>query len=123
MTGQSGAGYGGLGGTRNGAAPAGAVYGALDSPVALGSGGAGGAGGGAIVLSVTDSSTIDGTHSIDAWVKLNEPAALIEFGLLSKHVSFGFVNPARLAWSDNPPTNGATVTGRLVDDLLFLSRK
>jgi len=61
-------------------------------------------------------STIDGTPVIDAWVKLNEPAALVEFGMLSKHVTFGFVNPAQLPWALNPPSTGATITGRLVDD-------
>jgi large repetitive protein len=61
-------------------------------------------------------STIDGTHFIDAWVKLNEPANMIEFGMISKHVSYGFVNPSLLPWAQNRPTSGGTITGRLVDD-------
>ena len=61
-------------------------------------------------------STIDGTPFIDAWVRLNEPPDLIEFGLRTPHASYGFVNPAMLPWGQSAPTNGATVTGQLVDD-------
>ncbi|MEI6219560.1 MAG: hypothetical protein WCP86_11725, partial [bacterium] len=57
-------------------------------------------------------STIDGTPYIDAWVKLNEPAALIEFGMVSKHVSYGFVSPSLLPWASTPPASGGTITGR-----------
>ncbi|MCX7003802.1 MAG: Ig-like domain-containing protein [bacterium] len=61
-------------------------------------------------------STIDGTPFIDAWVKLNEPPNLIEFGMVAPHVSYGFVNPDMLPWAVSAPASGATVTGRLVDD-------
>ena len=61
-------------------------------------------------------STIDGTPYIDAWVKLNEPASLAEFGLVAKHVSYGFVNPSQLPWAQSPPASGGTIKGRLVDN-------
>jgi hypothetical protein len=61
-------------------------------------------------------STIDGTPRIDAWVKLNEPASLVEFGMVSKHVNYGFVNPSKLLWATNAPTGSGTITGRLVDN-------
>ncbi len=60
--------------------------------------------------------TIDGSPYIDVWTKLNEPATLVEFGAVTRHVSFGMVNPSRLPWAQSPPAAGATITGRLVDD-------
>lgn len=60
--------------------------------------------------------TIDGTPYIDAWVKLNENASLVEFGAVVKHVNFGMVNPSQLPWAQNPPAGTATIKGRLVDD-------
>lgn len=60
--------------------------------------------------------TIDGTPNIDAWVKLNEAATLVEFGATVTHVFFGMVNPSKLPWALNPPAGGGTITGRLVDD-------
>lgn len=60
--------------------------------------------------------TIDGTPYIDAWVKLNEAASMVEFGAVGKHVYFGMVNPSKLPWAVSPPVGGATITGRLVDD-------
>jgi large repetitive protein len=48
-------------------------------------------------------STIDGTPAIDAWIRHNEPPWMNEFGVFSWHVSFGFVQP-KLA-----PVAGGTV--------------
>ncbi len=63
-------------------------------------------------------STIEGTMVIDAWVKANEPAVFIEgWGGGFKHVAFGFVDRARLPWVTNPPPAAADngrVRGRLV---------
>lgn len=63
-------------------------------------------------------STIEGTPTIDAWVKANEPAVFLEgFGGGFKHCVFGFVDPARLAWATNPPPVSAantTIRGKLV---------
>ncbi|MFA5042793.1 MAG: SdrD B-like domain-containing protein [Kiritimatiellia bacterium] len=64
--------------------------------------------------------TIEGTPTIDAWVKANEPALFVEgFGGGFKHTSFGFVSPSLLPWATNAPaptvTNG-TVRGRLVNN-------
>jgi len=56
--------------------------------------------------------TIEGTHTIDAWVRSGEPAAFGEFGPPNKHVWFGFIKAF-----NNLPTVGATstVTGRIVN--------
>jgi len=63
-------------------------------------------------------STIEGTPTIDAWVKANEPTVFLEgFGGGFKHCVFGFVDPARLAWATNPPPVSAvngTIRGKLV---------
>lgn len=56
-------------------------------------------------------STIEGTPGIDAWVKANEPDKFIEgFGVGFYHAFIGFVFPAELTWAVTPPT-GYTVTG------------
>jgi len=48
--------------------------------------------------------TIEGTPTIDAWAKANEPPVFTEgFGVGGKHVAFGFINPATLPWAVNPP--------------------
>lgn len=66
----AGASYGGLGGAPSGTA-AGPIYGSTSSPVDLGSGGAstngaGGSGGGAVILTVSGTSTINGTITANA---------------------------------------------------------
>jgi len=62
-------------------------------------------------------STIEGTKTIDAWVKANEPAFFTEFGPPGPHVFVGFIRPA----NDTAALNGgATVNGRIVN--LHLSR-
>lgn len=62
-------------------------------------------------------STIEGTLTVDAWVKANEPAVWVEgFGVGFYHVFFGFVNPANLVWATNAPpasADNATLTGQL----------
>ncbi len=77
-------------------------------------------------------STIEGTHIIDAWVAANEPPYFQEFGPPGPHVSIGFVNtnprpadtnagdPGNLV-NDPASLNGsATVTGTIVN--LHMSR-
>jgi FtsP/CotA-like multicopper oxidase with cupredoxin domain len=60
-------------------------------------------------------STIEGTPTIDAWVRASEPAIFIEgFGTSFTHVAFGFVNPGELPWALTPPGGSGTITGRLV---------
>jgi len=57
-------------------------------------------------------STIEGTPGVDAWVKANEPPLFIEgFGTGFHHVFIGFVKPAELPWAAGGP-GGSTVTGR-----------
>lgn len=62
-------------------------------------------------------STIEGTLTIDAWVKANEPAVWVEgFGIGFYHVFFGFVDQSKLPWVVNPPPahpSSVTVTGQL----------
>ncbi|MCL5098677.1 MAG: hypothetical protein M1608_14340, partial [Candidatus Omnitrophica bacterium] len=56
--------------------------------------------------------TIEGTLTVDAWVKANEPMIFMEgFGPGTYHVFFGFVDPAKLAWATNPPATGITLIG------------
>jgi len=60
----------------------------------------------------TQTSTIEGTPGVDAWVKANEPPIFIEgFGTGFNHVFIGFVKPAELPWGTGGP-GGATITGR-----------
>jgi large repetitive protein len=60
-------------------------------------------------------STIEGTPGIDAWVKANEPPIFIEgFGTGFHHVFIGFVDPTQLPWAVSPPAGGVTVTGQNV---------
>ncbi len=82
---------------------------------------------GVLAVPPTDSnwaqtSTIEGTKLIDAWVKANEPAFFGEFGPPGPHVSIGFV----AAGPDTPYidatvlTGGATISGLVTN--LHLSR-
>jgi hypothetical protein len=60
--------------------------------------------------------TIEGTKTVDAWVRADEPKLFIEgFGTGFNHVFFGYVNRAALPWVATPPA-GATgsISGRLV---------
>jgi len=55
--------------------------------------------------------TIEGSLTIDAWVKANEPSFFQEFGPPGHHVFIGFVSPSRL---DNAARAGAsTLSGRV----------
>ncbi len=54
-------------------------------------------------------STIEGTPVIDAWVKANEPPYFVELGLPGPHVFVGFVQP----FNDLP--GGVTVSGTVTD--------
>ena len=60
--------------------------------------------------------TIEGTVGIDAWVKANEPTTMIEFGLGTWHIFMGFINPNLLPWNITPPAGGATISGQLVNN-------
>ena len=59
----------------------------------------------------TQTSTIEGTKVIDAWVKAGEPAFFQEFGPAGWHVFVGFVNPANLI----NPGGSNTVTGTVTN--------
>jgi hypothetical protein len=61
------------------------------------------------------SSTIEGTPTVDAWVKAKEPAKFFEgFGTGFHHVFLGFVNRNTLPWAVTPPGGTGTITGRNV---------
>ncbi|MES9992211.1 MAG: right-handed parallel beta-helix repeat-containing protein [Candidatus Thiodiazotropha sp.] len=70
-------------------------------------------------------STIEGSKVIDAWVKANEPPAFVEFGPPGPHVFVGFVkstDEGGFPAFDPPPAGQqvATVSGTVVD--IHLSR-
>jgi len=65
----------------------------------------------------TQTSTIEGTKVIDAWVKAGEPAVFREFGPGGWHAFIGFLNPNHLVL---PPGGGNTVTGKVTN--LHMSR-
>jgi large repetitive protein len=67
-------------------------------------------------------STIEGTKVIDAWVKANEPPFFQEFGVPGPHVGIGFVpaGPNRPFVDATALSGGATVSGQIVN--LHLSR-
>ncbi|HYD30894.1 MAG TPA: hypothetical protein VEB64_08570, partial [Azospirillaceae bacterium] len=56
--------------------------------------------------------TIEGTRTIDAWVKANEPEDFIEFGPPEAHVFMGFVRPIH---DTSVLTGGPTITGQVVN--------
>jgi len=59
-------------------------------------------------------STIEGTPTIDAWVKANEPPYFQEFGGPVYHTFFGFVRPMNnLNTLPNPLGVTGTITGRI----------
>jgi hypothetical protein len=58
-------------------------------------------------------SLIEGTKVIDAWVKANEPPFFVEFGLPGPHVFVGFVRTDRVA--SEVLSGGATVSGNITD--------
>ncbi len=62
-------------------------------------------------------STIEGTHIIDAWVKANEPPFFAEFGPPGPHAEFGFVpaGPAKIYKRTDVLTGGSTIIGQVVN--------
>ncbi len=63
-------------------------------------------------------STIEGTKTIDAWVKANEPAVMTEFGPAGPHAFIGFVktDPATGKYENTARlTGGATIAGHVVN--------
>ena len=65
----------------------------------------------------TQTSTIEGTQVIDAWVKANEPPYFQEFGPPGWHVFIGFLQPTN---NTDILTGGSTISGQVVN--LHLSR-
>ena len=65
-------------------------------------------------------STIEGTILIDAWVKANEPPFFAEFGPPGPHTSFGFVpaGPANPYIDETALTGGITISGQIVNQHL-----
>ena len=61
----------------------------------------------------SQTSTIEGTKVIDAWVKANEPAFFTEFGPAGWHVFVGFVSPERTAAAN--PGGPNTITGSVTN--------
>lgn len=62
----------------------------------------------------TQTSTIEGSKVIDAWVKAGEPPFFVEFGAPGPHAFIGFVDPASLVIPTGPGVNGSnTVTGNV----------
>ena len=57
-------------------------------------------------------STIEGTKTIDAWVKPNEPKYFVEFGPPGPHVFIGYVHTTN---DTSVLTGGATITGQIVN--------
>ncbi len=57
-------------------------------------------------------STIEGTKGIDAWVKANEPSFFQEFGPAGHHVDFGFVKTLN---DTSVLSGGSTITGKVVN--------
>jgi hypothetical protein len=57
-------------------------------------------------------STIEGTKTIDAWVKAKEPRYMFELGPAGHHAEFGYVQP----FADNTVlSGGGSVSGRIVN--------
>lgn len=65
-------------------------------------------------------STIEGTHVVDAWVKAGEPPYFAEWGFFMWHAFFGFVQPITFPETPTDPVTGlpngttATINGRVV---------
>ena len=74
----------------------------------------------ALVNQWIQTTTIEGTRVIDAWVKSNEPTFFSEFGPPSPHVSIGFApaGPHTPYIDSTVLTGGATITGRIVNQHL-----
>jgi hypothetical protein len=57
-------------------------------------------------------STIEGTSVIDAWVKPNEPPFFTEFGPAGQHVAIGFIQPTNII---PQAAETSTITGQVVN--------
>jgi large repetitive protein len=63
-----------------------------------------------VPTSWVQTSTIEGKHVIDAWVKPNEPAYFAEFGPPGPHVFIGFIEQFE---DSNVLSGGVTITGQV----------
>ncbi len=62
----------------------------------------------------TQTSTIEGTKVIDAWVKAGEPPFFLEFGVAGPHAFFGFVDPATRTVPTGDGISGSnSITGKV----------
>lgn len=62
----------------------------------------------------TQTSTIEGSKVIDAWVKAGEPPFFLEFGVAGPHAFFGFVDPTtRTVPTGDGITGSHTITGKV----------
>lgn len=58
--------------------------------------------------------TIEGTPTVDGWVKAGEPRLFTEgFGTGSWHVFFGYVDNSQLPWNQTPPAGTGVINGTL----------
>ncbi len=65
----------------------------------------------------SQTSTIEGTKTVDAWVKAGEPQLMVEFGKAFYHVFIGFVQQMNILDTiPNPGGNTGTITGRFVSN-------
>ncbi|HEX9898185.1 MAG TPA: hypothetical protein VGC81_03110, partial [Candidatus Methylomirabilis sp.] len=65
--------------------------------------------------------TIEGSPTVDAWVKADEPQLLVEFGPAFNHIFMGFVDRTQLPWALNPPVPGpgetfGSISGQIVSN-------
>ncbi len=60
-------------------------------------------------------STIEGTKVIDAWVKAGEPPFFTEFGPVGWHAFVGFASPEGINSRRTAGTNTATITGAITN--------
>lgn len=58
----------------------------------------------------TQTATIEGTRTVDAWVQAGEPPYFLEFGGPGYHTWFGFVNPAHTQVPEEVPAEARTNT-------------
>jgi hypothetical protein len=61
-------------------------------------------------------STIEGTKTVDAWVAADEPPYFAEFGPPGPHVFIGFVQPMDLLSTLPAPNGYSTITGTVVNN-------
>ena len=62
-----------------------------------------------VPTSWVQTTTLEGKHVIDAWVKPNEPSYFAEFGPPGPHVSIGFIEK----FTALPTTGGVNITGQV----------